>query len=102
MRNGMPRGRASRLSSSTSIISITSGFGGDPVELGRHDEIVFVQALYLLGAQRHRGIAPAKADVGVMAFGFGERSGLLNKAQRLSEILEPVSPLDAARLVEQR
>src|SRR5437763_1059994 len=75
--------------------------GSDAVELRRHDEIVFVQPFDLLCAQRDRRIAPAEADVRMMAFRLGHRGGAFDKGERLGEILEAVGALDAGRLVEQ-
>jgi hypothetical protein len=37
-----------------------------PIDLCRHDEIVLVETLDLLGAQRHSRIAPAEANVGMV------------------------------------
>ena len=76
--------------------------GGEPIELRRHDEVVLVQALDLLGAQRHRRIAPAERDVGVVHLGFGQLGGTFDKAERLAEILEPVGALDPGRVIGQR
>ena len=39
-----------------------------PIDLCRHDEIVLVETLDLLGAQRHSPIAPAEANVGMVTF----------------------------------
>src|SRR5258708_23089733 len=39
-----------------------------PINLARHDEVVLMQSFDLLGAQRDSSIAPAEADVRVMAF----------------------------------
>ena len=44
------------------------------VDLARHDKIVLVQSLDLLGAQRDGRVTPAEADIGVMAFGLGKLS----------------------------
>ena len=49
------------------------------VDLARHDEIVLVQSLNFLGAQRDGRVTPAEADVGVMAFGLSEFTDLLDK-----------------------
>lgn len=35
-----------------------------PIDLARHDEIVLVQSIDLLGAQGNRHITPAEADAG--------------------------------------
>src|ERR1700692_179683 len=57
-----------------------------PIDLSRHDEIVLVQSLDLLGAQRHGGVAPAETDVRVMAFGFGQFTNFLHECQGFPEI----------------
>jgi hypothetical protein len=62
------------------------------VDLCRHDEIVLVQSLDLLGAQRR--IAPAETYVRVMAFGFCDLSDLLHERQGLPEVSKPESSLD--------
>ena len=72
-----------------------------PIDLARHDEIVLVQSFDLLGAQGNRHITPAEADVGVMAFGFGELTDLLNKGERVPEIAASKAPLDAVGIVTQ-
>src|SRR5580700_6611002 len=105
MRNGSPRGRPKALSVSGSIIVSTLSrrrAARHSVEFCRHDEIVFVQALDLHGAQRHRRIAPAERDVGVVHLGFGERGRSLDKPESLAEILEAVGPLDSRRTVGKR
>src|SRR6266852_6186862 len=43
-----------------------------PINLARHDEVVLMQSFDLLGAQRDSSIAPAEADVRVMAFCLGK------------------------------
>ena len=58
----------------------------EPVDLGRHDEIVFVQSFDLFRLHHHRDVAPAKADIGVMTFGLGELAHLLNECKRLAEV----------------
>ena len=57
------------------------------VELRRHDEIVLVQALDLLGAQRCRRIAPAETDIWMVAFGLGQCGGALDKAKASAKFL---------------
>ena len=69
------------------------------VNLGRHDEIVFMQSLDLLDLQRDRGIAPTEADIRMMAFSFREFTNLLNKGKRLPEIAKPEAPLDAVSFI---
>ena len=50
-----------------------------PINLARHDEVVLMQSFDLLGAQRDSSIAPAEADVWVMAFCLGKLTDFLNK-----------------------
>ena len=52
---------------------------GEPIDFRSHDEVVLVETLDLLGAQRHRRIAPAEADIGMVAFGLRELANLLYK-----------------------
>src|SRR5271165_3854598 len=75
--------------------------GRDAIELCRHDEVVLVQTLDLLGVQRDRGVAPAKPDLGMMSLGFGECGCALDEGEGLAEILETVGPLDPLRSVKQ-
>src|ERR1700756_3827416 len=100
--NGSPFGRVSCLTCLGSNIPAPSSvpsslcrnrvLRGDPVELRRHDKIVFVQPFDFLCAQRDRRVAPAEPDIGVMAFGLGKRGGALDKSKRLAVILEPIGP----------
>jgi hypothetical protein len=53
-----------------------------------------MQSMDLLGLQRNRHIAPAEADVRMMAFSFREFTNLLNKGKRLPEIARQKAPLD--------
>src|SRR5271165_7135000 len=102
-RNGLdPRAaphRASRRTTGTRSHSRSPSVNA--VDLGRHDEVVLMQSLDLLGLQRHRRIAPTEADIRMMAFGFRELADLLNKGQRLPEIAKPEAPLDAMSFVHQ-
>src|SRR5271165_3447940 len=75
--------------------------GRDAIELCRHDEVVLVQTLDLLGVQRDRGVAPAKPDLGMMSLGFGECGCALDEGEGLAEILETVGPLDPLCFVDQ-
>ena len=52
-----------------------------PVDLGSHDEIVLVDSLDLLGAQRDGRVTPAETNIGVMAFGLGKLTDFLNKGE---------------------
>jgi len=73
---------------------------GELVQLRRHYEVIFVQALDLLRLQRDRGVSPAEADVGVVTFSFGEVANTLRKGKRLGEIFELEGPLDPQRPTE--
>src|SRR5262249_16559596 len=66
------------------------------VELARHDEVVLVQSLDLLGGERDGRVTPAEADIGVMAFGFGELPDPMHEAECLAEITESKRAFDAA------
>ena len=57
-----------------------------PVDLGRHNEIVFVQPFDLFRLHHHRDVAPPKADIGVMTLGLGELAHLLNERKRLGKV----------------
>jgi len=52
---------------------------GEPIDFRRHDEVVLVETLDLVSAQRHAGYAPAEADIRMVAFGLGELAHLLHK-----------------------
>jgi len=69
------------------------------VDLARHDEIVLVQSLDFLGAQRDGRVTPAEADVGVMAFGLSEFTNLLDKGPCFAKVAEPEGPLDTMSVV---
>src|SRR5207302_4280364 len=72
---------------------------GHAVDLARHDEIILVQSLDLLGAQRDGRATPAETDIGVMAFGLGELADLLHEGKRFPEIVESKCALDAAGFI---
>src|SRR5207302_7314717 len=72
------------------------------VSLGRHDEVVLVQALYFLGLPGDTGPAPSKADVGMVAFAFRQLADLGDEIHRFLEILELEAAFDAAPLVLKR
>src|SRR5215469_3722257 len=76
--------------------------GGDAVELRCHDEVVLVQSLDLFGLQRNLRVTPAKSDVWVMTFGFGERRCPLDKLESLAKVSEPVGTLDPSGVIENR
>src|SRR6516165_9226912 len=54
----------------------------DPIDLARHDKIILVQSLDLLGAQRDRRVTPAEADIGVVPFGFSQVADVAHKVER--------------------
>src|SRR5262249_14182144 len=66
------------------------------LDLARHDEVVLVQSLDLLGGERDGRVTPAEADIRVMAFGLGEFPDPMHEAQCLAEITESKRPFDAA------
>jgi len=87
------------------VMSVMSGLQGEQsrrggcaseyaVDLGGHDEVVLMQSMDLLGLQKDRYIAPAEADVRMMAFNFREFTNLLNKCKCLPEIAKLEAPLD--------
>ena len=59
-----------------------------------------MQSLDLLGLQRDCGIAPAEADIRMMAFGLREFTNFLNKSECLPEIAESEAPLDPASFLQ--
>src|SRR5262249_33555604 len=56
------------------------------IDLARHDKVVLVQSLDLLGSQRNGRVAPAEADIRVMAFGFSQVTYVSNETERLLKI----------------
>src|SRR5262249_639475 len=68
----------------------------------RHDEVVLVQSLDLLSAQRDGRVTPAEVDIGVMAFGLGQLADALHEGERLPEIAESKRALDAVGVIAQR
>ena len=50
---------------------------GEPIDLGGHDEVVLVQAFDLFGLQAHGRMAPAEADIGMVAFRLGKLDRLM-------------------------
>src|SRR5262245_52565164 len=72
-----------------------------PIDLARHDKIVLVESLDFLGAQRDGRVAPAEADIGVVAFGFSQVTDVSNKAERFLKIAEAEGPFDAVAIIAQ-
>jgi ISXO2-like transposase domain len=56
-----------------------------PINLARHDEVVLMQSFDLLGAQRDSSIAPAEADVRVMAFWLGKLTNFHEEAHSMDD-----------------
>src|SRR5262249_43498904 len=71
------------------------------VDLARHDEVVLVQSLDLLGAQGDGRVTPAEADIGVMAFGLGKLADALHEGERLPDIAQAKLALDAMGIIAQ-
>src|SRR5262249_56808981 len=71
------------------------------VDLARHDEVVLVQSLDLLGGERDGRVTPAEADIGVMAFSLGELPDPSHEAECLAEITESKRAFDAVSVVTQ-
>ena len=69
------------------------------VDLSRHDEVILVQSLYFLCLQADGRIAPAEADVRMMAFGLSEFTDLLDKGHCFAKVAEPEGPLDTMSVV---
>jgi hypothetical protein len=70
------------------------------IELCRHDEVVLMQSLDLLGLQRDRRVTPTKSDLGMMSLAFGECGYTFDKAEGFPEILETIGSLDSFRFIE--
>src|SRR5712671_320178 len=75
--------------------------GRYPINLARHDEIIFVQSFDLLGRQRDGCVTPAETEIGVMTFGLCKLPDFLNKGECFSEIAESEGALDAVGFVIQ-
>src|SRR6516162_9574153 len=71
----------------------------DPIDLARHDKIILVQSLNLLGAQRDGRITPPEADVWVMTFGFSQVTDVANKAERFLIIWEAKGSFDTVAVI---
>ena len=69
-----------------------------PIDLARHDKIVLVQSLDFLGAQRDGRVAPAEADIGMMAFGFSQITHVSNNVERFLEIAKAEGSFDTVVL----
>src|SRR4051812_30117584 len=58
-----------------------------------------MQAFDLLGLERHGRIAPAEADIRVMALRFGQVSHTLHEGERLGKVFEPEGALDPVTFI---
>src|SRR5208337_157077 len=72
-----------------------------PIDLARHDKIVLVQPLDFLGTQRDRRVTPTEADIGVMAFAFGQGADVSNKAERFLKIAKAEGSFDMVAVIAQ-
>src|SRR5712692_2856927 len=97
-----------RTTARSRLANSRAGFAGGPnraieyaVDLARHDEVVLVQALDLLGVEGDGRVTPAEADVGVMAFGLRQLTDFPDKAERLPKIAASKRALDAVGVIAQ-
>src|SRR5262249_4454554 len=67
------------------------------VDLGGHDEVVFVEAFDFVSLEDDAGVAPAEGDVGVVVFVFGEGADAIHEGERLGEVGEAEAPFDLGR-----
>src|SRR5258708_6719023 len=72
----------------------------EAVDLRRHDEVVLVEDLDLLRAQREGRVAPAEADVRMVTLRLRKIAHMLHEAQRLAEVPEAEGALDAVSIVD--
>ena len=73
---------------------------GELIHLGRHNEVVLMQALDLLRLQGDRRISPAEGDVRMVSFGFRQITSTLYEGKRLCKILKLKCSLDPLIAVE--
>ena len=59
-----------------------------------------MKSLDLLGLQRDCGIAPAEADIRMMAFRLREFTNFLNEGERLPKIAKSEAPLDPVSFLQ--
>src|SRR5262249_968534 len=71
----------------------------DPIDLARHDKIILVQSLDLLGAQRDGRVTPTEADIGVVPFGFSQVADVANKVERFPKIAEAEGVFDTVAVI---
>jgi hypothetical protein len=69
------------------------------IDLARHDKIVLVQALDLLGSQRDGRVTPAEADIRVMAFGLSQVTYVSNETERLLKIAKAEGSFDTVAII---
>ncbi len=72
-----------------------------PIDLARHDKIVLVQPLNLLGAQRDGRVTPTEANIRMVPFGFSQLADVANKIERCPKITEMESSFDAVAIIAQ-
>ena len=72
-----------------------------PIDLARHDKIVLVQPLDFFSMQRDRRVTPTEADIGVMAFSFGQVADVSNKAERFLKIAKAEGSFDMVAAIAQ-
>jgi hypothetical protein len=73
--------------------------GVELVGFGRHDKIVFMQTLDLVGVKNDFTVAPAKGDIRVMHFLFGKLANFVDKIKRGLKIIETVIAADLRRFL---
>ena len=71
------------------------------INLARHDKIVLVQPLDLLGAQRDGRVTPAEADIRVVPFIFSQVADVANKVERCPKITKMERSFDAVAIIAQ-
>lgn len=69
------------------------------VNLGCHNEIVFMQAIDLVGLKLHFAVAPADANVRVMTLGFAQIADFLGEGHRIHEVFELERSFNFCRFV---
>ena len=97
----VPVGGGSRVPTSLTI-GRAAGMIEPPIDLARHDKIVLVQPLDLLGAQRDGRVAPAEADIGMVAFCLSQVAHVSNKLERFLKIVGVSTPLAQADLARRK
>jgi hypothetical protein len=65
------------------------------IELGRHDEVIAMEATDFVRPQGHRHAAPFGQDGRMMSFFFRHCANSIGKAESVSEIAEPKNSLQS-------